>query len=273
MKTILTHAAAAVAGVLAALALTGGAATASAALPYYETHKPTGDPKGVVIVLHKGGWASSAAAIRKSDDERRRLVTAGFLVIQASYTSNNGPAAVGDVINFYDYAEAVYPAENVCVMGQSAGAHLALMAAAIRQDIPCVVSQAGPTDLTRTDDSAELSVSKTTAFGTNPDTLRFWSPITHAWVFAGRSMFGHARNDLVVQYNHSTNLAWKVGAPVNEMKLLGFGATVAWVHSYVYVSDLNAHYSKVFSFIAGKLAAAPTTAVKLSPERKRVLGL
>ncbi len=56
--------------------------------------------------------------------------------------------SVTDVTRFYDLIRArVGPNVPICLRGQSAGGHLALMVAAKRRDMACVISLASPTDL------------------------------------------------------------------------------------------------------------------------------
>jgi acetyl esterase/lipase len=56
--------------------------------------------------------------------------------------------SLDDALWFYDRARAwFYSGLNICALGTSAGGHLALLIAANRSGVYCVVSQAGPTDL------------------------------------------------------------------------------------------------------------------------------
>lgn len=118
---------------------------------YSETGAPTtasGETRGVVLLLHGGGWLLSgswAATGMRPDADRWRA--RGWRTVNASYRACGD--AIDDVIAFVDHINArIDDRTPLCVVGTSAGAHLALLAAALRPAaVDCVVSQSGPTDL------------------------------------------------------------------------------------------------------------------------------
>ena len=118
---------------------------------YSETGAPLtggGEERGVVLLLHGGGWTLSgswAAAGMRADADRWRA--RGWRTVNASYRACG--EAIDDAVAVIDHIRARIPAERpLCIVGTSAGAHLALLAAARRPvDVDCVVSQSGPTDL------------------------------------------------------------------------------------------------------------------------------
>ncbi len=118
---------------------------------YSETGSPLTadhDERGVVLLLHGGGWmltGSWAAAGMRPDADRWRA--RGWRTVNASYRACGG--AIEDVVAFVDHIRArILDSQPLCLVGTSAGAHLALLAAALRPDaVDCVVSQSGPTDL------------------------------------------------------------------------------------------------------------------------------
>jgi acetyl esterase/lipase len=119
---------------------------------YYEVGQPTGvpagqPPKGVLILLHGGGWFSNgggaAQALRGEADRWRAR---GWRTVNASYRPCG--LTVIDALSLYDRVREAYGATRpICTLGQSAGGHLALMVADRRPGgVSCVVDQAGPTD-------------------------------------------------------------------------------------------------------------------------------
>ena len=117
---------------------------------YYEIGEPTGDfagqpPKGVMMVIHGGGWSlhgPGAVASMRSRADRWRAE--GWRTLNVGYR----PCAdsVQDVRWFYDRARELWnTAGPFCVMGSSAGGHLALMLAASRPGVACAIAHAGPT--------------------------------------------------------------------------------------------------------------------------------
>jgi acetyl esterase/lipase len=124
---------------------------------YYEVGPPTGDhagraPRGVMLVIHGGGWAlvgADVAGSMRADAERWRA--RGWQTVNFSYRPCG--RSVEDALWFKDMARAWFGAgARICALGASAGAHLALLIAADRPGLDCVVSIAGPTDLTRIQD-------------------------------------------------------------------------------------------------------------------------
>src|SRR5438034_834557 len=124
---------------------------------YYEVGEPSGDykgqaPKGVMILLHGGGWylnGPGAAATERGNADRWRAK--GWRTLNISYRPCG--ASFADVQWFYDQARAQWgTAMPYCAMGSSAGGHLALMLAASRSTLDCVEDDAGPTDGTSVKD-------------------------------------------------------------------------------------------------------------------------
>lgn len=118
----------------------------------YEIGPPTGifagrAPKGVMIVIHGGGWyhvgAADVAAMR---NEANRWRERGWSTVNIDYRACG--QSVDDVLWFYDAVRARSGSTPICATGSSAGGHLALLLAARRPDVACVISQGGPTDLT-----------------------------------------------------------------------------------------------------------------------------
>jgi acetyl esterase/lipase len=121
---------------------------------YYEVGSPTGEyaghaPRGIMLVIHGGGWwlvGAGAAQTMRADAERWRA--RGWETVNFSYRACG--QSVGDALWFYDKARAWFGADaKICAIGTSAGGHLSLLVGALRPRLYCVVSIAGPTDLSR----------------------------------------------------------------------------------------------------------------------------
>ncbi len=126
-----------------------GSTTALGDLPFaYEVGEPTAGPvRGVMLILHGGAWSSVGRAklsITRPDAARWRA--RGWRTVNATYRPC--AASVGDVLSLYDRVRRTYgSALPVCAFGRSAGGHLALLLAARRPKLACVVSEAGLADL------------------------------------------------------------------------------------------------------------------------------
>lgn len=118
---------------------------------YSETGAPLSadrEARGVVLLLHGGGWTLTgpwAATGMRPDADRWRA--RDWRTVNASYRACGD--AIDDVVGFVDHIDARIDDDRpLCIVGTSAGAHLALLAAALRPAaVDCVVSQSGPTDL------------------------------------------------------------------------------------------------------------------------------
>jgi hypothetical protein len=129
---------------LIALALLPGTA---GALPYHEVTEPEGEPRGTMFVIHGGSWVNTGPALVEARrPDAARWAAAGWRVYNIDYRA--GAASITDVIAFYDHVRGLYPADRICAYGESAGGHLALMMAARRPGLECVLTDAAPTDLT-----------------------------------------------------------------------------------------------------------------------------
>jgi acetyl esterase/lipase len=99
-----------------------------------------------MVVLHGGGWSAVGAAraeAARGDADRWRA--RGWRTVNATYRACD--RSFPDALWIYDRARATYGASlPYCTMGGSAGGHLALMIAAARPEVSCVVAQGAPTD-------------------------------------------------------------------------------------------------------------------------------
>jgi dipeptidyl aminopeptidase/acylaminoacyl peptidase len=92
----------------------------------------------------------------------------------------------------------------ICLYGESAGAHLALLAAEQRPDEACVVDQAGPTDLNQLGSGPVAVASK--VFGYRQSELAEASPITHLDRLHAPVLIAQATNDPFVSIGQSRAL-------------------------------------------------------------------
>jgi acetyl esterase/lipase len=121
---------------------------------YFEVGSPTGSyaglpPRGVMLVIHGGGWTlTGAGGVESMRADADRWRARGWETVNVTYRACGQSA--GDVLWFYDHARGWFGADaKICALGTSAGGHLALLIGANRGDLYCAVSQAGPTDLSR----------------------------------------------------------------------------------------------------------------------------
>jgi len=148
-------------------------------VPYFEVGEPTGSlapdggPRGIMMVIHGGGWQSrgrDSVASERNAAEVERWRARGWRTIAISYrSSREGPAeewplfplgqklapvpgsarrSIEDVLWFHDRIRDWQGwGLPMCATGWSAGGHLALLLVAERRDVACVIALAAPTDL------------------------------------------------------------------------------------------------------------------------------
>ena len=148
-----------------------GSTTALGDLPFaYEVGEPASGPvRGVMLVLHGGAWSSVGRAklsLTRGDAERWRA--RGWRTVNATYRPC--AASIADVLTLYDRVRQTYGAAlPVCAFGRSAGGHLALLLAARRSKLACVVAEAGLADL------AALPRQQAAAGAQGPATVANWA--------------------------------------------------------------------------------------------------
>ncbi len=108
---------------------------------------PRGQPKGFVLVIHGGAWViTGPQALAQEAPKVRWLTRLGWAVYNVDYRA--GWLSVVDVVAAYDHLRSLYPAAPMCAYGESAGGQLAMLLAASRPSLRCVISAGGVTDLT-----------------------------------------------------------------------------------------------------------------------------
>lgn len=115
----------------------------------YEVGAPAGGgtPQRVMLFLHGGGWYRIGTGMLATERAGAAAwQAAGWETVNATYRSCRNSLA--SVLETYDAVRAsVGPSVPICVKGESAGGQLALMLAARRPDVACVIAAAAPTDL------------------------------------------------------------------------------------------------------------------------------
>ncbi len=190
------------------------------------------DPVATIVYLHGGGWRRGSRrtplpGFEKLTDE---LVAQGFRVAAADYRLSGEaifPAPLDDVRAAIDFVRDERP---LFVWGESAGAHLGLLAALTGSEVDGVVAWFPPTDLLGlTGDVSREALLLGATPESVPDLAREASPLTHAHAGAPPVLLMHGEDDDLVPPSQSVRLAEAlraVGAPV-ELHLVP-GARHRW---------------------------------------------
>jgi acetyl esterase/lipase len=220
----------------------------------YEIGAPTsgGAVKRVMILVHGGGWYTvGPAAMHSGRGAGQRWRDAGWETVNVDYRACGQSAA--DVLAFYDLIrQQVGPSVPICLEGESAGAHLALMVAADRADVACVIATGAPTNLRSIAAEGKAEAANGTgapelrkgssyvqglaraAFGRQG--LTDLSPVTWAGQIHARVLIGTAAVDPMVPAAQAQELAAAItganpGAYVDVDRLEA--GSVPWVHGGV----------------------------------------
>lgn len=140
-----------------------------------------GAPAGVLL-LHGGAWElTGPAGLDWMGMYVDRFTAQGARVVNATYAPH--AAGLADVVAAYDALDREVDG-GICVMGESAGGHLALLLA-MERPVACVIARAAPTDLVclAADGGTLVAAKAVAAFGA--DRLAAYSPLQRAGELAG----------------------------------------------------------------------------------------
>ena len=193
--------------------------------------KPTNgqSPREVVMLIHGGGWAGiDPTAVQETAAQAPIYESAGYETVVPDY--RRGAQGIDDVERFYHEAQRRFPNLPICVVGNSAGGHIALMLAVKDPDLACAVSLAGPTDLPALASEPGGEIADRLATKNFGDTSQFkeLSPALHADSICARVLLIYARNDPIVPVAQGEEMARAL--PSATLIVLPPG-TAGFVHS------------------------------------------
>jgi acetyl esterase/lipase len=192
-----------------------------------DVHLPEGrGPYPVVVYVHGGAWFSGSRlglppTVDRADFHAR-VLGRGYAIAEVDYrlSAEAGyPAPLDDVLEalqwlcFWSPKLGLDPA-RLALLGESAGAHLALMAALAEPTmVAAVIDWYGPTDLVKAIETASVELSENPAVqmlgGPGPDLLQraaTASPLFHVHADAPPVLCIHGTADHEVPYADSVNL-------------------------------------------------------------------
>lgn len=183
----------------------------------YEVGAPGrgGPVERVMLMIHGGGWYRVGQGMLNTN--HRTAATwqkAGWQTVNTTYRACRN--SLTSVLATYDAIRAqVGPDVPVCIKGESAGGQLALMVAAKRSDVACVIASAAPTDFftiksqgTKVDHRAGAQTVfgyGRAAFGRSK--LAAMSPASHAEDIDARILLVGTEDDTLVPNEQQIELA------------------------------------------------------------------
>lgn len=226
-----------------------------------------GNVKGTVVMVHAGGWAGhDTNAQRILFEQPGDLFAArGWRVVSIDY--DEGRAGLGDVLNTVgDELSRHSGGGPTCIYGESAGAHLALVAAARLSAIDCVIGLGAPTDLALYEADAARSTNPRVQligyqisrfFGTTAPELAPWTPVTLARSIRADVLLLSEADDVYVPPAHAAG--FKAARPTTQTVVLEAGdpadPSAAFVHGTISPAGRGAYLSAIGAFADRATAA------------------
>lgn len=189
------------------------------------------EPQPVMVVFHGGGWIEGERAW-VVDRICRRYLERDFTVVNVEYRRGVAPACE-DAIRALEWTFSHVDPTRVFVTGESAGAHIGLVAAFTSRRVRAAVNFYGATDLvgylqSRSDAS-----------------LRKLSPVELVTPESCPVLSIHGTADLIVPIDHASRLTRRlreVGVEAQELIVEGAG------HGFT-DAQLDGIYERVFRFV------------------------
>ena len=222
-------------------------------------------PRGTMIMVHAGGWAGHDAHAQQllMDRPGDLLLGRGWRVVSLDY--EEGTAGLQDVL---DAAGAELARGTgggpVCLYGESAGAHLALVAAARLRAIDCVIGLGTPTDLSLYQAEAAASPDArlkmvagqmTRFFGSGPADVAPWNLVDLAPSIHADVLLMHEAADEVVSAQHDDR--FQAARPTTQLVELAAGGPgdVDFMHGTVSDAGRGKYMAAIGAFADRAVAA------------------
>lgn len=228
---------------------------------------PAGPARGTMILVHAGGWAGHDGYAQREllKNPGDLFLARGWRVVSVDY--EEGPAGLQDVLNVAGAELARRTSDGpLCIYGESAGGHLALMAAARLRAIDCVIGVGTPTDLqlytqeaaVSGDDRVKLVSSQIMRlFGTTPEATAPWNLVALAPSIHADVLFVQEADDELVSPAHST--LFKAARPTTQLVSLEPGdknnPRSDFMHGTVSDAGRNAYMAGIGAFADRAVAA------------------
>lgn len=225
---------------------------------------PAGAVRGTMIMVHAGGWAGHDEYAQDLLMERpgRQLLAHGWRIVSLDY--QEGTAGLQDVLNAAgSELERRTSSGPVCLYGESAGGHLALIAASRLRAIDCVIALGPPTDLslyqTEAADSADgrlklVAYQISRFFGTTDAENAPWDPASLAPRIQPDVLLFHEDDDAIVSPQHNLNFAAD-RITTQSVHLAAGGHGDGFVHGTVSADGRQAYRSAIAAFAERALTA------------------
>lgn len=233
--------------------------------------------RGTMVLIHGGAWRGPDAEHQQSlvHEPGELLVKRGWRVVSVDY--KQGQPGLQDILDAIGQ-EIVQPSGRLlCVYGESAGAQLALIAAARVPAVDCVVAAGAPTDFhayfaeaEANRDASHRFVADTirSIFGATPEATAPWDPIRNAGAIDADVLLLRQAYDPLIPPEQVTRFL--TARPTTEAIDLEAGDPAkpeeAWVHGALSAKGRADYVASIASFV-DRAAAAHRVAMSGSRAR------
>lgn len=236
---------------------------------------PASTVRGTMIMVHAGGWTGHDEYAQDQLMERpgQQLLALGWRIVSLDY--DEGTTGLQDVLNAAGSELARRTSDGpVCIYGESAGGHLALVAASRLRAIDCVIALGAPTDLGLYQQEAAASADgrlKLVAyqmsrfFGTTDAENAPWDPASLAPRIQSDVMLFRENDDAVVSPQHNLNFAAS-RITTQSVNLAAGGQDDGFVHGTVSTAGRDLYRSAIAAFL-GRVVVSRRAASKAGKMR------
>ena len=177
------------------------------------TADPAGPVRGTMVLVHGGAWAGHNERGQRviMGEPGQLLLERGWRIV--SVDMDEGAAGIDGVLSAVG-SELAHPASAgpLCIYGESAGAHLALVAASRQPAVDCVIGVGTLVDMARLEADGDTSSDANVQilgerikrfFGTSAEQLAPWNPVGLAPAIRADVLLLHEIDDPLVPAVHA----------------------------------------------------------------------
>ena len=222
--------------------------------------------RGTIVLVHGGAWRGpdSEHQQRLVHEPGELLVQRGWRVVSVDY--KKGQAGLQDVLDTVGQELSQPNGKLLCLYGESAGAQLALVAAARQPAVDCVIAAGAPTDfqafLTKTAtalDKAQQYVADTirAVFGESPQATAPWEPVQVANAMEADVLLLRQADDIFIPPDQVQR--FRAVRPATQSAELEAGDTSQpdqiWLHGSLSATGRSRYVSTIAGFVDRAVAA------------------